>query len=245
MLGHDPRVRLQSAIDYINSNYSDSSYCIISGDLVNHGTMDDYKALRSKLNKLEIPFLTMVGNHDDRSCLRCVLPLPDNCMEHFIQYSVSVGDCLIICLDTQKTGADEGEFCSERYTWLREVLENAKEKKVTIFMHHPPMELGLPMQDAIRMENGSAFLEFLSDFKCVSYLFIGHVHRLVSGTVNGIPFATMRSVLYQAQAPRPDWNWSTFKPAEEAPNLGVISSTDSAVCLQYLQFCQYESGIGS
>ena len=243
VLGHDPRARVHAAIDHSNANYSHASYCIISGDMVNRGTIDNYHALNRKLVNLKIPFLPMVGNHDDRSIFRTVLPLPDSCMKEFIQYSVLVSGCLILCLDTQKAGSDAGEFCIERSTWLRNALENAGDAHVYIFMHHPPMELGLPMQDSENMENGSEFLELISEYSCVKYLFIGHIHRPITGTVRGVPFATMSSILYQAPAPKPEWSWETFNPAEEAPKFGLISITESMVRLQYIEFCKYNNGI--
>lgn len=243
VLGLDPRVRLQAAIDHTNNHFDEAEFCIISGDMVNRGTSQDYNALSSKLSSLNMPFYPMVGNHDDRSILRSSLPLPDNCMENFIQYFIAVQDCLLVCLDTQKTGSDSGELCEERKVWLREVLENANGSKVYIFMHHPPMALGLPMQDTENLDNGLAFLDLLSEYDCVKYMFIGHVHRPITGTVNGIHFATMRSILYQAPPPKPEWNWDTFKPSEEAPSLGLISITEAGANLQYLQFCDYATGL--
>lgn len=243
VFGHDPRKRLQAAVDHINANYSHVSFCIISGDMVNRGSIDDYKVLKKQLANLQIPFLPMMGNHDDRSLFRTVLTLPDDRMDNFIQYSVTAHGCLILCLDTQKAGSDAGEFCAERTAWLRDVLENAGDLKVYIFMHHPPMELGLPMQDTENMENGSEFLNLISGYNCVKYLFIGHVHRPITGTACGVPFATMRSILYQAPAPKPEWDWETFSPAKEAPNLGLITISESTVRLQYLQFCDYRSGV--
>ena len=65
VLGHDPRVRLQAAIGHINQHHSDSTYCIISGDMVNRGTVTDYKTLYSTMSTLSVPILPMVGNHDD------------------------------------------------------------------------------------------------------------------------------------------------------------------------------------
>ncbi|MGI9369059.1 MAG: phosphodiesterase, partial [Ruegeria sp.] len=67
-------------------------------------------------------------------------------------------------------------------------------------------------------------------------------HRPISGTVTGIPFSTMRSVLYQAPPPRPEWNWDTFRPSQEAPNLGVVTIADTGVNLQFDQFCGFEVG---
>lgn len=242
VLGHDPRSRLSAAIDHINANHADARFCIISGDMVNRGTQTDYEALRDQLDDLEIPVLPMVGNHDDWPLFRSALPLPPTCMADFVQYSVQTSDGLILCLDTQKLGSDAGQLCDQRLEWLQDALASAMDSPVFIFMHHPPLSLGLPMQDTDRLENGDAFLDLVTKHECVKYLFIGHVHRPISGTVRGVPFSTMRSITYQAPAPRPAWNWDTFRPSDEAPSLGVVTIEDGNVTLQYEQFCLFEQG---
>ena len=243
VLGHDPRIRLETAIDHINAHHSDAAMCVITGDMVNRGTHADYEGLRMRLDTLSVPYFPMVGNHDNQDLFRRVLPVPTNCMPGFIQYKVETSQGLIVCLDTQKDGADAGEFCEKRGNWLRETLKEAGTTPVYLFLHHPPMPLGLPMQDTENMENGQNFLELISDFECLKYMFIGHVHRPITGTVGGIPFSTMRSALYQAPPPRPEWSWDTFKPSSEAPNIGVIQITDSSVIMHYDQFCPYMTGV--
>ncbi|AHC99696.1 phosphodiesterase [Leisingera methylohalidivorans] len=243
VLGHDPRVRLDAAIAHINRNHADAAMCIISGDIVNRGTRAGYKGVKGKLSDLDITYLPMIGNHDSRDLFREILPLPDTCMADFIQYQVATPDGILLCLDTHKAGSDAGEFCPARAEWLRETLMNAGNTPIFLFMHHPPMALGLPMQDTENLEDGDGFLDLISDFACVKYLCIGHVHRPISGTVRGIPFSTMRSVLYQAPPPRPEWTWETFKPSNEAPNIGIIQLEDSAVRIQFDQFCEYQLGV--
>lgn len=243
VLGHDPLIRLDKALDHISTNHSDASFCVISGDLVNRGEQASYAALAKRLDRLDISVLPMMGNHDDRKLLRENLSLPKSCMEDFIQFCVPTSSGLIICLDTHKTGSDAGELCEKRLAWLKNQLKNAAGKPVYMFMHHPPMALGLPMQDTEGLIDGDGFLDLISNFECVKYLFVGHVHRPISGTIRGVPFSTMRSILYQAPAPRPDWNWDTFKPSEEAPNIGVITISNSDVNLQYEQFCLFEDGV--
>ena len=243
VLGHDPRARLQAAIDHINTHHADAALCVISGDMVNRGTPADYQALKAQLASLGVPTFPMVGNHDNRDLFRVSLPLPGTCMADFIQYNVATPQGQLLCLDTQKTGSDAGEFCTSRSAWLRGRLQDAGDLPVYIFMHHPPMLLGLPMQDTENMENGAAFLDLISGFACVKYLFIGHVHRPITGAVRGIPFATMRSVLYQAPPPRPDWDWQTFQPSKEAPNIGIIQLSGGSVTMQYDQFCTASHGV--
>lgn len=242
VLGHDPRLRLEKAIDHINNNHANANFCIISGDLVNRGTQVDYAAFSSQLLNLDTWVLPMAGNHDDRQLLRENLPVPATCMDEFIHYAVPSKGGLILCLDTQKAGSDAGELCGARLNWLRTELENAADTPVFIFMHHPPMAVGLPMQDTDGLIDGDVFLDLISRYDCVKYLFIGHVHRPVSGTVRGVPFSTMRSILYQAPAPRPDWDWDSFKPSAEAPNIGIVTIKDCDVNLQYEQFCGFSEG---
>lgn len=242
VMGHNPSVRLTAAVNHINKNHSDAEVCVITGDMVNHGKQVDYDGLREHLQHLSIPYLPMIGNHDDRALLRQTLPLPDTCMEDFIQYTVSHSNTDLICLDTHKIGSSAGEFCDKRYQWLESTLADRAGQQVYLFMHHPPMPLGLPMQDADRLEHGDRFLQRVASHPCVKYLFIGHVHRPVTGSINGIPFSTMRSVLMQAPAPRPEWTWHTFTPAKEAPDLGVVTLSATGVTIQYEQFCHFESG---
>lgn len=245
VLGHDPRVRLQAAVKHINAHHADAEMCIVSGDVVNRGTRIDYEGVVASLDNLIIPYFPMVGNHDNRDLFRTVFSLPDTCMPDFVQYKVPTTDGIAVCLDTLKSGSDGGEYCQSRSKWLRNILTEADSKPVLVFMHHPPMSLDLPMQDTDKMENGQAFLDLIAEFACIRYLCIGHVHRPITGSIGGVPFATMRSVLYQAPPPRPEWTWDTFKPGIEAPNIGIIQMNDVSVTLQYEQFCEYPFGVTS
>ncbi len=237
VFGCDPRARLNAAIDHICAQHSDADACVISGDMVNRETQEDYSVLAESLARLPVPVYPMMGNHDDRALLRRHLPLPENSMPDFVQYAVTSPSAKLLCLDTHKIGSGAGEFCEKRTAWLRKELNAAGDTPVYLFLHHPPLPLGLPMQDNIQMEGGADFLSLIASFDCVNYMFMGHVHRPITGAINGIPYATMRSLTYQAPAPRPEWDWDSFTPSREAPNLGVITlAADGAVILHYEQF---------
>ncbi len=234
--GVDVRARLASAVEHINQHYSNCAFCVISGDMVQHETPEDYQALKSQLAGLKLPYLPMVGNHDDRAMMKTALDVPGNCMAGFVQYSVPTDEGLVLCLDTQKAGSASGEFCSKRMAWLKAELARAGDMPVFIFMHHPPMDLDLPAQDQIQLENGAAFLDAITEHGNVRHLFIGHVHRAVTGSVRGIPYATMRAVSFQAPAPKPDWTWDGFKPVSEPANIGILTIRKAGVNLHYIQF---------
>ncbi|MGB0506115.1 MAG: phosphodiesterase [Pikeienuella sp.] len=239
VIGHDPRRRVSAAVEMVNELHGDAACVIISGDLVNRGTEADYAALKDHLDRLNPPYHVIPGNHDDRALMRAVFGLSGD----FIQHVVELPDARLICLDTHKPRADGGEYCAARHDWLAATLASS-DVPAYLFMHHPPMPLGLPMQDQDMMADGGAFLDLVSRFPQVRHLFIGHVHRPISGAVRGIPFATMRAVLYQAPAPWPEWDWESFAPGQEPPGLGVIHIDGGDVILHHAQICAYEDGTG-
>ena len=240
--GLDTAKRIDAAVDFVNQYHADADICVITGDLVDRGTRRDYEALHQHLSTLACPLYPLVGNHDDRALLRSTFELPVNGMPDFVQYRIDRPDSILLCLDTQRTGADSGEFCAQREQWLAQQLAVADGKPVLLFMHHPPMVLGLPMQDSANLQNADSLIDLLASHSNIAYLFIGHVHRPICGTFRGMPFATMRAVSYQAPAPQPAWTWEQFAPAAEAPNLGVITTAGADVNLQYLQFSDYALG---
>ena len=126
--------------------------------------------------------------------------------------------------------------------WLRDMLSDMEASPTYLFMHHPPMELGLPVLDPDRNRDGAELLALLAEYPSVRYIFAGHIHHPLTGCVGGIPFATMRSVLYQSPPPEPPWNWDTFAPAKEAPALGVLRFAGDDVVLRYQKFCDYAHG---
>ncbi len=234
--GHDPRKRIAAAVDHVNLHHGDADLVMISGDMVENGTPEEYAGLRPMLDRLTLPYVPMMGNHDARAAFMAALPMPPDQLDGFAQYGVDVGGVRVLCLDTVNGESGDGEMCADRLDWLRAALDAAGDRPVLVFMHHPPCDLGLPMLDMIKLRNGDAVLDILVASGAVRHLFAGHVHRSVTGTIRGIPFATMRGVLSQSPPPRPAWTWDSFVPAHEAPAYGVIEVAGGDVRVQLTEF---------
>ncbi len=240
ILGHDPVARLTAAVSYVATTHADAKACIISGDLVDVANAENYMRFAELTAPLPMPLLPMVGNHDARAPLCAALPIPDNTMEDFVQYRLDLPEATLLCLDTLYPGHESGMFCNARQAWLSQTLSDT-DRPTYLFMHHPPMPLGLPAQDADRLANGETFIDTLIGHT-VDHLFIGHVHRPVCGTYKGISYSTMSSILLQAPPPHPSWDWDSFTPPHEAPSLGVLTFSPTGVTLQYENFCAADEG---
>lgn len=241
--GLDPRKRLALAIDHVNTHHADADFAVLSGDLVGDDIEGDYSSIATYLAASQVPIYPMVGNNDDRDGFRAHLTTPDDGLPGFIQYSITTDSGLVVCLDTHQVGSHAGQFCAQRRDWLHKLLDQHADTPTYLFMHHPPMALGLPKQDEIMLADGDSFLDLITAHGDVRHLFMGHVHRPTCGLVRGIPFATIGALSFQAPAPRPEWDWDGFVPAEEPPHYGVIMMDDGNVTLQFTQFCKYADGI--
>lgn len=61
---------LRLAVDRLNALQPRPDALVITGDLVDFGTPEEYATLREALAELAMPFFVIPGNHDDRAALR-------------------------------------------------------------------------------------------------------------------------------------------------------------------------------
>ncbi|MEP5151980.1 metallophosphoesterase [Planktotalea sp.] len=240
--GYEPCARLDALTDYITAHHADAEICIISGDMVETANAENYQELASRLARLGMRYLPMTGNHDERALFRNALPLPENTQDDFIQYAITVDGLRLICLDTLTTGSGDGSFCTARREWLAAELKRDTVIPTLVFCHHPPLPLGYPVLDRSRVPEETGLLNLLTEAPNLRHLLMGHVHRPMLGTVKDLPFASIRSVLYQAPPPIPAWDWDSFKPAHEAPDLGVLTYDNDVLRLQFEPFCTADTG---
>ena len=201
LFGVDVQDNLARAVDSINRNFNDSEFCIITGDLAHWGEIEAYSQLKEILNELSIPWHILIGNHDSRFILQKLFPNLLWSKDGFLNYTIStpVGEFLI--LDTVDEGKNYGRLCEIRLRWLHEQLlqTNDDRKNVYLFMHHPPMEIGIRAMDLIGLVNPQDLVTTLQGFKHIRHLFFGHLHRTCHGSWRGIPFSTVKASCYQVE----------------------------------------------
>jgi 3',5'-cyclic AMP phosphodiesterase CpdA len=165
---------------------------VASGDLVNAGAPEEYRHLRELLTPLPLPLYLMPGNHDERSALRTEFSdhryLP---FRGTLHYTVDTEEMRLLMLDTVVAGEDGGAFDAPQLDWLETTLDAAPDRPSLIFMHHPPIKIGISYMDDIALgADDAAKLGALSARYRIERISCGHVHRIVTapwaGTVVGI-----------------------------------------------------------
>lgn len=197
--GLNPQARLEACIADINARQADADFCIFTGDLANAGDPEAYINLRSCLKKLEIPYFLAIGNHDSRMQFCHAFPEVQRDVNDYYQYAIDHPEARFLVLDTVQEGAHWGAYCATRAGWLDQQLADAAGKRVYIFMHHPPFDIGLPSQDNLRIKDPQFFAEVIGRHRNVKHIFHGHVHRPVCGSWRGIPVSALRGTNHQVQ----------------------------------------------
>ena len=157
---------------------------LVSGDLSDDGSAESYVRFQSMLAPLGMPIYVIPGNHDAREPMRAAfseqLPVTGP-----LNWSRTVGDVLLIGLDSLVEGHGHGTLDSETLKFLSEALENADGAAVLLALHHPPFQSGIGFMDDIGLTNRVAFREVIAQYSSELRVVCGHIHSLVIASISG------------------------------------------------------------
>ena len=195
--GVDARARLDACVNDINTHHADARLCIFTGDLVNVGSDEEYENLRGAIQRLRVPYRLMMGNHDNREAIRRFFPETPLDPDGHLQSAIRTPAGRLLLLDTHDPGRSSGWLCERRLAWLAERL-GEDDAPVYLFLHHPPLRVGIEYMDGIGLRNAEALWRCLEPHAGrVRMMAFGHLHRPVAGVWRGIPFTGCPSTVHQ------------------------------------------------
>jgi 3',5'-cyclic-AMP phosphodiesterase len=189
---------LRNAVARLASLSPRPDLTLVTGDLVDGGTVAEYAHLRELLGGLPMPCRLVMGNHDDRASLREAFRdhgyLPE---EGFIQYALEEHPLRILVLDTQIPKEGGGFLCEERLRWLASRLEEQPERPTVVAMHHPPYHTGHHAMDRFDLRGSAELAKVLSRFRNVHAVLCGHLHRPTQARFGGTVAMSCPSTAHQ------------------------------------------------
>jgi len=198
IIGIDPVGRFDQALEHARHMHPDAAHYVLLGDLAHLGQNRAYRALAGRMATLGTPYTSMLGNHDNRANFRAAFPQAPNDGAGFVQSVLDTQSDRLIFLDTLHEAAEphhSGHLCPARLAWLQAALNGAGGRRVSVFMHHPPLPLGFPGMDRIALNNPADFWAVAQGR--VAHIFLGHIHRTISGHINGTSFTVFKSPAHQ------------------------------------------------
>jgi len=164
---------------------------LLSGDLVDEGTVAEYERLRDLLAPVEWPLVLMPGNHDDVAVLTSVFGEQPTSMD--------LGHGRLLTLDSTRPGEPGGTLDDEQLVWLDRELAACVGRTTVVALHHPPFPTGIGHMDAMGLEPGAAqrLGAVVRRHSHVVRVLCGHVHRLTLRRWHGTVAMTVPSVAHQ------------------------------------------------
>ncbi|MEH1013688.1 phosphodiesterase [Micromonospora sp. CPCC 206060] len=180
---------------------------LISGDLTEHGSPEEYATLREMIARFPLPVHLAAGNHDGREALLDAFGgTPCLGGGHELHYVVEEPDLTLVVLDSLTAGRPEwgrpgllgcGQLGEEQLAWLDDVLARRPEVPAVVCVHHPPVPVGIPFMDGIRLLDGDALAEVIGRHPQVVRVTTGHLHRATTTAFAGTVLTTAPSTFRQ------------------------------------------------
>ncbi|MGH6664186.1 MAG: phosphodiesterase [Pseudolabrys sp.] len=163
-------------------------HVVISGDLVDTPSGQEYDHLKTLLAPLQIPFSAIPGNHDGRALMRAALP--DQAYGQpagAVNIAVEIGGVEILLIDSSVPGASHGELDAPTLAWLDSALGALADRPALLFLHHPPFATGIGPMDRQNLRNAGDLAALLRKHARVCLVAAGHVHRATLTIFEGVP----------------------------------------------------------
>ncbi|MFC4858585.1 phosphodiesterase [Actinophytocola glycyrrhizae] len=189
--------RAMDTVEWLNGIGGDLDGVLVTGDLADHGLAAEYETVRELLATLRFPVLTCPGNHDDRAAYLGTL-LGEQADTGAVNRVHHLGGYTIAMCDSSIPGRDEGYLDDETLAWLGKVLADTGEPAL-VCLHHPPVPLGIPFVDGIRLQDADRLADVLPGH--VVAVLCGHAHTGATTTFAGRPLVVAPGVVSTVTLP--------------------------------------------
>ncbi|WP_328664154.1 metallophosphoesterase [Nocardia salmonicida] len=159
------------------------------------------------IERFHLPLHLVVGNHDDPAVGREVFSGTKFLGESDeTRYVVDHESFAVVTLDSWSSDGPGGRLGEKQLRWLDQALTARRDVPVFVCLHHPPVGVGIPFLDGMRLADGAELGEVISRHRNIVRVLTGHVHRVITapfaGTVVSVAPSTFRQTSLTLRADR-------------------------------------------
>jgi 3',5'-cyclic-AMP phosphodiesterase len=184
----DTAAALERCVAALNAFSPKPDFVVISGDLADTPTSEEYDYLKRLLAPLKLPFAGIPGNHDSRDMMRAAFPLaPYAFPSGPLNQRIETGVLDLLLLDSSVNGKPHGELEAPTLQWLDATLATSPDRPALLFLHHPPFTTGIWHMDRQNLLNAAELAPVIRRHSRVQLIAAGHVHRATLAMFAGVP----------------------------------------------------------
>jgi 3',5'-cyclic AMP phosphodiesterase CpdA len=184
----DTAAALERCVAALNEFAPRPDLVVISGDLADTPTAEEYDHLKRLLGPLKLPFVGIPGNHDSRQMMRAAFPVATYAFPSGpLNQRLEIGGLDLVLLDSSVHGQPHGELDAPTLQWLDATLASTPERPALLFLHHPPFQTGIWHMDRQNLLNAGELATVVRRHPRVQRIAAGHVHRATLTMFAGVP----------------------------------------------------------
>jgi 3',5'-cyclic-AMP phosphodiesterase len=184
----DTAKALERCVAALNEFRPAPDFVVISGDLADTPTSEEYDYLKRLLAPLKLPFAGIPGNHDSRELMRAAFPQADYALASGpLNQRIEIAGLDLVLLDSSVPGKPFGELEAPTLQWLEATLASSADRPALLFLHHPPFQTGIWHMDRQNLLNASDLAPIVRRHPRVQLIATGHVHRATFTMFAGVP----------------------------------------------------------
>jgi 3',5'-cyclic-AMP phosphodiesterase len=184
----DTAKALERCVATLNAFKPAPDFVVISGDLADTPTAEEYEDLKRLIAPLTLRFAGIPGNHDSRDMMRAAFPqsayaFPSGPLDQ----KVEIDALDLLLLDSSVPGKPHGELDAPTLQWLEATLASSASRPALLFLHHPPFVTGIGHMDRQNLHNAGELASVVRRHPRVQLIATGHVHRAALTMFAGTP----------------------------------------------------------
>jgi 3',5'-cyclic-AMP phosphodiesterase len=200
------RGRLRRVVDALSGTTTPVDFVVVSGDIVQAAAFEDagedraieeYRFAHQAVSGLA-PMAWCPGNADGKAydvALRDLFPGVGE-----TNARVDADGLTFLMLDSRVAGELRGHLDEDTLAWLEEELAGSTAPTI-IVLHHPPVAIGHPVFDTVRLDNAGALEAILLRSPQVIGTLFGHTHMAIVARFAGRPVFGAPGVHSHGQLP--------------------------------------------
>ncbi|MCZ4337601.1 3',5'-cyclic-AMP phosphodiesterase [Shewanella colwelliana] len=173
LLGVNTAHSLDAVLNTIKAVDYPAHLMLATGDISQDYSNESYHNFVKAIAPLNVPCHYLPGNHDDPRIMHLHMQGPSV----FGDRRILAGNWQIIMLDSTVRGKPGGHMAEAELELIEAAIADQPDKHTLLVMHHNPVLVGCKWLDQHCMDNGSEFIDAVSNFPQVKGLLWGHVHQ--------------------------------------------------------------------
>ncbi len=173
LLGVNTAKSLDSVLDTIRAVHYPAHFMLATGDISQDYSGESYHNFVRAIDPLNLACHYLPGNHDDPRVMQLNMQGP----KIYGQKRILAGRWQIIMLDSTVRGKPGGHMADSEIDIIKSAIADQPDRHTLLVMHHNPILVNCQWLDQHCMDNGSDFIDQMSQIPQVKGLLWGHVHQ--------------------------------------------------------------------